>query len=72
MQEVLSDTSSRLYGVLGDFHMSTDSLVQNFYKFSDFYPCYTGTKLAYDITVTESLPLQLGFERFQYIRLNLI
>jgi len=30
MQVVLSAISSRLYRMLGDFHMSTDTLVQNF------------------------------------------
>jgi len=29
MQVVLSATLSRLYHVLGDFHMSTENLVQN-------------------------------------------
>jgi len=30
MQVVLNATISRLYCVLGDFHMSTDTLLQNF------------------------------------------
>jgi len=45
-----------------------------FYWFYDFYLCSIGTKLAYEITLKEwlkgakqSLPLQLGFKRFQYI-----
>jgi len=31
MQVVLSATSSRLHCVLGDFHMSAENLVQNFF-----------------------------------------
>jgi len=54
--------------------------VKIFYLFSDFYIGSIDTKLAYEITLTEwlkvpnsrySLPLQLGFERFQYIGLKL-
>jgi len=39
MQVVLSATLSRLYRVLGDIHMSSDTLVEIFCWFSDFYPC---------------------------------
>jgi len=53
MQLVHSATLSRLYGVLGDFHISTDILVQYFFLLPDFHPCSIGTKRAYDITLTE-------------------
>jgi len=33
MQVVLSAVLSRLYRVLGDFHMSTETLVKNFFLF---------------------------------------
>jgi len=39
MQVVLSATLSRLYCVLGDFLMSTDTLVQNVLLVFDFYIC---------------------------------
>jgi len=52
MQVVLSVTLSSLYCMLGNFHMSTDILVQNVYYFSNFYPCSTGMKLACEITLT--------------------
>jgi len=72
-QVICSATLSRLYRVLGELHMSTDTLVQNLHQFSAFY---LGTKLALEITfsewlsATQSLRLQLEFERFQYISLN--
>jgi len=50
MQVILRTTLSRLYCVLGDFHMYTDTLVRNFLLVSDFYPCSIGTKLAREIT----------------------
>jgi len=50
--------------------MPTDTFVQNFYQFSNFYLCSIGTKLSYEIKATQSLPLQLGLERLQYISIN--
>jgi len=47
MQMVLS----RLYYLLGYFNMFTDTLAQNVYWFSDFYPRSIGTKLACKITL---------------------
>jgi len=47
----------------------------------DFYPCPVGTELSYEMSLTsyggvkdvnQSVPLQLGFERFQCINLNKI
>jgi len=39
----------------GDFRVSTNTLVQNVYYLSDFYPCSTATKLSYEITLSEWL-----------------
>jgi len=38
MQAVLTANLSRLYCVLGDFHMSAETLLQTFLLVSDFYP----------------------------------
>ena len=60
----------------GDFHVSTNTLVQNFYYLSDFYPCSIATKLLWNHTygvvkrAKQSLPLQFGSTCFQYISLN--
>jgi len=40
MQVILSATLSRLYRVLGDFHMSTDFLAQNFLLVFWFLPLF--------------------------------
>jgi len=40
MQVVLSATLLHLYGVLGDFHLSTDSLVQNLLLVFWFLPLF--------------------------------
>jgi len=52
MKVVLSATS-RLYCVVGDFHMSNDTLVQNFLAVFYFYLRSIGTQLACEITLTE-------------------
>jgi len=77
MQVVLSATSSRLYCVQGDFQMSTDTLVQNillgFWFLSLLHQQYTFLwNSTYGVVkdAKQSLPLQLGFERFQYISIN--
>jgi len=46
MQVVFSATLSSLHCVLVDFHMFTDTLMQNLELFSDFYLRSIGTKLA--------------------------
>ena len=55
MYVVPNATLIRLYWVLGDFRMSTDTLVQKFLLVFYFYPCSIGTKLAYEITLMEWL-----------------
>jgi len=79
MQVDLSATLSRLYRVLGDFHMPIDTLVQKVFAsflLSTFVPL--ALKLSWNHTYgvvkgsKQSLPLQFGFERFQYIGLNWI
>jgi len=61
MQVVLSATLSRLYRVLGDFHTSTDTAVQNFLLvlFSTFRHLWNRT---YGVVkgFKQSLPLQLS------------
>jgi len=56
MQVVFSIIFSRLYCVLSDSRMSTDSLVQNFSLVFRFYTCSTVTELAYEITFTLKVP----------------
>jgi len=69
-------TLSRLYRVLVNFRMSTDTLCKNFTSF----PISTYVPLALNILCNhtygvvsgakQSLPLQLGCERVQYSSLN--
>jgi len=75
LQVILS--LSRLYCVLGDFRMSTDTLVQSFllvFRFLPLFRCHWTCLWNHIYRVVKGakqwpLPLQLGFERFQYIRL---
>jgi len=79
MQVYLSATLSHLRCVLGDFHTSTDTLLQNFLLPVVFWfqPLFHWHKTflwnhTYGVVkgAIELLPLQLGFQRFQYISLN--
>jgi len=74
MQVVLSATSSRPYRVLGDFFMSTDTLVLNSFMVSTLVPLASNLPMKHTYGVVKgaehSLPLQLGFKRFQRISWN--
>jgi len=71
MQVVLSATLSHLHCVLGDFHISTDTLVRNFPQVFWFLPLFQEiTRTEWLKGARQSLPLQLGIERFHYISLQ--
>jgi len=61
---------------LGCFQMSTDTVVQNFTSFliSTLFPLALNLPINHTYGVVKGakqlLPLQLGYERFQYIGFN--
>ena len=75
-QVVLSATLSRLYCVLGNFQVHWHFGAKLFTSFliSTLVPLALNLPMKYTYGAVEgvkqSLPLQLGFEWFQYIRLN--
>jgi len=80
MQADLIATLSRLCRVLGDFRLSTDTLVQKLHYFSDFYPCSTGTNLPKKSHIRSgtrsqtviSITVRIRTLSIHYLQLNLV
>ena len=77
MQVVRSATLSRLYRMLGDFHMSPYTLVQKILKVFRFLPLFHWHEICLRNHTSgvvkgakQLLSFQLGFEHCQHVSLN--